>query len=142
MPYPTILSRIKHAFTQGMIVWLLSYWYIHIEYIILFLVDYFWPTEDIDILPDFDSERYKENGVLNYGNHSFKVNEKKHSELNLVDPYVKNQHQQTGSSDHLKAIRLLVGTKEKLIRSEVGSRSLRYQTIRPDKVISDSIATK
>ena len=35
----------------------------------------------------------------------------------------------------------MIGTKEKLIRSEVGSRTIRYETIRPDKVTTAS-ATK
>jgi phosphatidylinositol glycan class A protein len=60
MPFPNMLSRIKHAFGLGAVVWILTYCYLHMEYVVLFLIDKLWPAEDIDILPDFDSERYKE----------------------------------------------------------------------------------
>lgn len=131
MEYPTILSRIKHTFALGAVVWFLTYAYIHLEYIILYIIDLIWPADEIDILPDFDHIRYKDEGILNFGNHSFNVKEKNYPELDLIGLPSQDQSQ-TGSSDHLKALRLLIGTKEKLIRSEVGSRTIRYETIRPD----------
>lgn len=72
--YPTILSRIKNALATGNVVWFLTYIYLHLEYVVLVFVELLWPAEEIDILPDFDSMRYKDEGILNFGNHSFNVN--------------------------------------------------------------------
>lgn len=58
-PHPNILSRIKTALAMGSILWFLSYWYLLLEYIVLFLIDFIWPIEDIDIIPDFDCVRYR-----------------------------------------------------------------------------------
>lgn len=90
MPYPNILSRTKNAFASGTVVWFLTYCYLHLEFMVLFLIEMLWPAENIDILPDFDSVRYKEEGKHNFGNHSFDVHVKKHSELNLIDPSQQN----------------------------------------------------
>ena len=90
LPFPTIMSRIKNALSTGNLVWILTYWYLHLEYFALFLLEIFWPVDEIDILPDFDSVRYKEEGILNYGNHNFNVKEGMNPEFKLIDPLCKN----------------------------------------------------
>merc|ERR1712196_419047 len=99
-----------------------------IENVVLFFCEIFLPESDIDIRRNFDSESYLEQGPLNFGNPIFDLNQKSHSDLNLIHPNQANQR--SSSSDHLKPIRLLVGSSERVIRSDVGGRAIRYETTR------------
>ena len=136
-PTANILSRIKNALATGSLVFILTYFYLIMEYICLFIIEFLYPTNEIDILPDFDSERYNDEGILNFGNHSFNVSDTKHPDLNLVcansKKSVLNFFQLKGQNEHLKPIRQLIGQNEKYFRSERGNRTMRYETIRPDK---------
>ena len=138
MPTPNILSRIKNSLATGSLVFILTYFYLIIEYIMLFVLEFLYPAEEIDVLPDFECDRYNNEGILNYGNHSFNVYDKKHPDLNLVcatsKKSVLNFFMIKGQHEHMQPIRQLIGEREKYFRSERGNRTMRYETIRPDRV--------
>ena len=56
--YPNILSRIKSTLVNGCVVSILTYAYLLIEFLVVWLIEILWPIEDIDIVATFDNERY------------------------------------------------------------------------------------
>lgn len=75
-PAPNMMARVKSSLSWGRLVGLWGIFFTLIEAIVLCLVEFFLPIQDIDIARSFDSVTYNVN-PLEYGCHEFVVDPKK-----------------------------------------------------------------
>ena len=71
-PRNSILTSVKYKLSLGPFSGILALSSAMIMYIVLFLLDLFYPRESIDIAEEFDVRAYKENAAK-YGDHMFDV---------------------------------------------------------------------
>ena len=55
------------------------------ENLILWVCETFLPEQNIDIMRNFEDNSYQNEGILNFGNHTFNIKEKYHTELHFTD---------------------------------------------------------